>query len=86
MTFGTGGTFGAKPGPFPRRENYGRTKLYIRASIDNIPEMEIRISSVSQIQFLDELVKHAKLPTCFWTLKILKVRTCVYTEIQTKTS
>ena len=47
--------------PFPRREVYeGRKWYYIRAIIDEEPEKEIRMDTVHQTQFLDNLIYQDK--------------------------
>ena len=44
--------------PFPREENHGgHVKLYIRAIIDEMPEREIRMDSLEQTRFVDDLVR-----------------------------
>ena len=42
--------------PFPRTEYSPQKKYYIKAHINGMPEQEIRIDSIGQLRFIDELI------------------------------
>lgn len=50
--------------PFPRKEFSPDKIYYIRARIDSMPEMEIRIVKEQQMEVMDELIAQDKKLTC----------------------